>query len=55
VEEEIKREAEVLMTEKVTEQAVELPSVAEQSEIVFGMVEKLATRLMQPWSAYQIA
>ena len=55
MEEEIKREAEVLMTEKVTEQAVELPSVAEQSEIVFGMVEKLATRLMQPWSAYQIA
>ena len=45
-------------TEAVTDTAepvAELPSVAEQSEMLFEMVDKLITRLLQPWSGYQLA
>lgn len=41
-------------TETKAETTEALPSVAEQSEMLFDMAERLYTRLLQPWSAYQL-
>lgn len=41
-------------TGDTTEPAVELPTVAEQSAMVVDMFDKLYTRLVQPWSGYQL-
>jgi small-conductance mechanosensitive channel len=53
VEEETTAETETAPTE-TTETVAELPTVAEQSEMLVDMFDKLYTRLMQPWSAYQL-
>lgn len=48
-------ETTVTAAEQTTTQAAkELPSVAEQSAMLFEMFDKLITRLTQPWSGYQL-
>ena len=48
-------ETAVTAAEQTTTQAAkELPSVAEQSAMLFEMFDKLITRLTQPWSGYQL-
>ena len=44
----------VTTAEQTPEVAKELPSVAEQSAMLFEMFDKLITRLTQPWSGYQL-
>ncbi len=53
-EDETKPSTETVTPPESTEPVAELPTVAEQSAIVLDMFDKLATRLMQPWSAYQL-
>ena len=54
MEEETISESEVIRTEAIPNPVEELPSMVEQAQMVSDMVEKLITRLMQPWSACQL-
>ena len=53
-EDETKPSSETVTPPETTEPVAELPSVAEQSALVAEMFDKLVTRLMQPWSGYQL-
>ena len=53
MEEETRSVSEVITPEVRPKPVEELPSMVEQAEIVFDMLEKMFIRLMQPWSAYQ--